>query len=118
MLLRRLKHVELSPAQTDRLEGVLLRYVDVGLRWDFREACTLARRIDTASLSAALRSRLSASDVGVRLRALAMLLRLPRPALTPAKLSAARELLLQWATTRDDPRFVRPSRSISPTTTA
>ena len=111
-LLRRLKHVELSRVQTDRIESALLHYVDVGLRWDFREACTLARRIATPSLSDALRARLSATDVGVRLRALTMLLRLPQPALSPTEASAARELLLEWASTRDDPRFVRPSRSI------
>ena len=81
-LLRRLKHVELTGAQIARLERVLLRYVDVGLRWDFREACTLARRIETRSLPDALRERLRATDVGVALRALTMLLGLRRPSLS------------------------------------
>lgn len=111
-LLRRLKHVELASAEIARLERVLLHYVDVGLRWDFREACTLARRLQTPSLSSALRARLSADDVGVRVRALAMLLRLPRPALSSGERAAAQQLLMQWAAARDDPRFVRPSRSI------
>ena len=44
-LLRRLTHIELDSQQAGRLRRVLLAYVDVGPRWDFREAASLARRI-------------------------------------------------------------------------
>jgi hypothetical protein len=115
-LLRRLKHVELSDRQVVRIERVLLYYVDVGLRWDFREACTLARRLDSRARSTVLRSgfrsRLSAADVGVAVRALTMLLALRRPGLSAHELEAARALMLRWAAERDDARYLRPSRSI------
>jgi hypothetical protein len=74
-LLRRLKHVELAELDKTRLQTVLLRYVDVGARWDFREACTLARHLDSGSLRAGLRSRLHGTNVSVAARALTMLLR-------------------------------------------
>jgi hypothetical protein len=115
-LLRRLKHVALSEPQVVRIERVLLHYVDVGLRWDFREACTLARRLDSGARSSVvrsgLRSRLMHDDLGVAVRALTMLLTLRRPHLSERELHAARALMLRWATARHDARYLRPSRSI------
>jgi hypothetical protein len=123
-LLRRLKHVELSDPQVVRIERVLLHYVDVGLRWDFREACTLARRLDSrgrstvarsgprSGLRSQLRSRLAAADVGVAVRALTMLLALRRHRLSARELQTARALMLRWAGERDDARYLRLSLSI------
>jgi hypothetical protein len=96
-LLRRLKHVELSSAQRARLEHVLLRYVDVGWRWDFREASRLARHLDSDSFRTGLRTRLSGRDVDVALRAISMLLRLRHPKLTTAEQIRGQDVLLRWA---------------------
>jgi hypothetical protein len=96
-LLRRLKHIELAEVDKIRLDGVLIRYVDIGARWDFEEACTLARRLNRDTIRSALRSRLHAADVSVALRALTMLLRLRHAHLSAADIDRARTVLVEWA---------------------
>jgi hypothetical protein len=96
-LLRRLKHIELAELDKVRLQTVLLHYVDVGARWDFREACTLARHLDSVSLRAGLRSRLHGANVSVARRALMMLLRLRHSSFSPRDLDRARAVLVEWA---------------------
>jgi hypothetical protein len=96
-LLRRLKHIEFAEPERIRLNRVLVRYVDVGLRWDFKEACTLARNLDNDSLRGSLRSRLHAPDISVAVRALAMLLRLRHAGLDAADVIRGRAVLVEWA---------------------
>ena len=96
-LLRRLKHIELAEADKSRLGAVLIRYVDIGWRWDFEEACTLARFLETDALRASLRARLRARDASTAMRALTMLLRLRRADLSAADLDRARTVLVEWA---------------------
>lgn len=96
-MLRRLKHVALSDRDVDRVTAVLLRYVDVGPRWDFREACTAARVLASPALATELRQRLHGRDEDVALRALAMLIRLRGNALRPADLPRGQAVLLHKA---------------------
>lgn len=96
-LMRRLKQAPLSASDLERLERVLLHYVDVGQRWEFREACLLARRLSTVSFRDELVERLEAEDVLQARRALSMLLRLSRPRLRSGDRAAARRLLVRAA---------------------
>ena len=96
-LLRRLKHFDLTTTQTARVESILLRYVDVGPRRDFREACVLARCIEPTTLPRLLRRRLKAADIMVAVRALTMLVGLRRPGLSPDERATARTILVRWA---------------------
>jgi hypothetical protein len=96
-LLRRLKHVALSENDKTRLGRILMHYVDVGWRWDFEEACTLARSLGTAPLRNKLRLRLHDADASIAIRALTMLLRLRRARLSTADVERGRSLLVEWA---------------------
>lgn len=96
-LLRRLKHIALSEADRDRLTIVLIHYVDVGGRWDFVEACTLARSLGTDTLRKHLRLQLHGADMSAAIRALTMLLRLRRARLSAADIDRGRIVLLEWA---------------------
>jgi len=97
-LFRRLRRAEVDEAQAQRLRAVLLHHVDVGNRWEFREACSLARRL--GGLRPDLRDRLHADDEGAALRALTMLLRLDRPRLSEGDRARGRALLLRSAGSR------------------
>jgi hypothetical protein len=96
-LFRRLRHVDLDGGQADRLRWVLLHHVDVGPRWELREASSLARHLDDELLRRALRTRLHGDDDGIAMRALIMLLRVRRPGLDERDLDAGRALLLRSA---------------------
>lgn len=103
---RRLKQSGLSSAQVEGLNRVLLHHVDVGFRWEFREACSLARGLSNPNLRRGLTERLhtgpqsSGDDGWGALRALTMLLRLDPPALSDADLERGREVMLDYATIR------------------
>jgi hypothetical protein len=102
LLLRRLKRVEsaLSEHQRDRLRRVLVHYVDVGPRWDLREACSLARTLDDAWLRDALVQRLHGEDEQLALRAARMLLARRRLRLNGQDLGRARDVMLVAASRR------------------
>jgi hypothetical protein len=96
-LFRRLRQTTLTESQVDRLHQVLLHTVDVGPRWELREASSLARRIGNRHLRDELVRRLHGADADLASRAMAMLLRLRRAKLAPADVERARALLLRWA---------------------
>ena len=99
LLLRRMRRAQLADVQRERLQRVLLHYVDVGPRWDFREACSLARVVSDRPFVRELTGRLHGRDLQISLRALIMLLRLRRPGLGEHDLARGREVLTEWAAT-------------------
>ena len=108
-LMRLLARHELTLAERERLESVLLRAVDAGDRREFRRSCRLAARIKTPDLRQELRRRLIVEDRGVARRALLMLTSLPRARLTPSEVDRARQIVLEGAKRTPGKRRV-PSR--------
>jgi hypothetical protein len=98
-LLRRLKHADgqLSDEQRDRLRRVLVHYVDIGQRWDLREACSLARALDSPWLRAELVRRLHDDDERLALRSVRMLVARRRLRLDERDVGRARDVLLVGA---------------------
>jgi hypothetical protein len=70
---RQLKQVNLSEDHRRRLRTVLLKVVDAGTRWEFRENCRLARVVADGDFRAALEERTGSTDEGVRWRSHEML---------------------------------------------
>lgn len=111
-LMRRLKQAPLSATELERLERILLHYVDVGQRWEFREACQLARRLNSVSFRDELAVRLQSEDILHARRAMSMLLRLTRPRLRPSDRASVRTLLLKAAALPDqEVGRVRPGQA-------
>lgn len=108
MLLRRVKRAELSQTQRARVRNVLLHYVDVGPRWDLREACALAPAVADRQLRDDLVERLHADDRPRALRALRMLLRIRRPRLGRTDVERARAVVLHtYGERRWPPLYLR-----------
>jgi len=98
-LMRLLVRHELTAGERERLEGVLLRAVDVGDRREFRRSCRLAAHNKTPRLRQELGRRLLVEDPGVSRRALLMLTTLRRARFTPSEIERAREIVLAGART-------------------
>jgi len=96
-LLHHLANRSLDEGQRRRLRGVLLVHCDAGHRFEFDQACRLARRQDVPGLRHALAARLSAPDPAVAVRSLRMLLSTRRPKLSPTERALARHALVRWA---------------------
>jgi hypothetical protein len=69
-LLRCVRHVALTPDQTQRTRAIVLHAVDTGDRREFREICRLAKKVADSDLRLALLQRLRSDDRGVARRAL------------------------------------------------
>src|SRR4051812_19999705 len=82
LIARRLRKVEVTDEQRDRLGKVLIHAVDVGDRREFSEYCKLARAHAKPPVRVELKARLTADDAGVGRRALVMVTSLRKPRLT------------------------------------
>ena len=112
-LFRRLKHVNLSNRQADRLRNVLLHYVDVGPRWEFREVCTFARHVSDRRLRSQLSKRVRGHDDGAALRAVTMIGRIQPTWLDESHKKRAQPLLIDRFTQRSpSPSSVRSARLV------
>lgn len=96
-LLHHLANRALDDAQRVRLRSVLVNYCDVGFRFEFLDACRLARRQSIPGLRDELASRLLGSDTAIATRSLRMLLATRRPLLAERERQRARAVLLAWA---------------------
>lgn len=96
-LMHHLANRDLNEAQRKRLQPVLLRYCEVGPRWEFTKACRLARRQPIPGLRRALRDRLHGGVVDADVRRLRMLLAMKHPRLADRDRRQARRALLHWA---------------------
>ena len=68
-LLRYIRHIELSAADTARLQKIVVSVVDRQGRRELREYSRLARKIDGPALRGELTQRLQSSDPDIRRRA-------------------------------------------------
>jgi hypothetical protein len=96
-LLRHLANRQLDDHQRRRLRPVLLRYCDIGARFEFPEACRLARRIPIPGLRASLIQGLYGGIVAADVRCLRMLFAMKHPRLSERDRVQARRVMLSWA---------------------
>ena len=68
-IIRCIKRLPFTPAQIQRLQGVVLRALDKCDRREFRAYCRLAAALDSPALDARIRERLDSPDAAVRRRA-------------------------------------------------
>ena len=112
-LLHHLANRPLDEHQRRRLRPVLLRYCDVGARFEFAEACRLARRMPIPGLRDGLIAGLHGGIVAADVRCLRMLFAMKHPRLSERDRSQARRALLQWAgearSSGMDARWVAPT---------
>jgi hypothetical protein len=96
-LLRHLANRQLDEHQRRRLRPVLLRYCDVGARFEFAEACRLARRMPIPGLREGLIKGLYGGIVAADVRCLRMLFAMKNPRLSERDRAQARRALVRWA---------------------
>ncbi len=104
-LLHHLGNRRLTVAQRARLRPVLRHYCIAGQRWDFLDAVRLARRQRPPGLHDDLVELLHTASGSSGVRALRMLLALPRPRLTERDVTRGRAVVLTWAGTRPSPSW-------------
>ncbi len=112
-VLHHLANRELDQRQLLRLRPVLLRYCDVGWRFEFPKACRLARRVPIPGLRDALVKGLYGGIVATDVRCLRMLFAMKHPRLSGRDRERGRRIMLQWAgdlqPTTWDARWVAPA---------
>jgi len=96
-LLHHLANRQLDEHQRRRLRPVLLRYCDVGARFEFAKACRLARRVPIPGLRDGLIKGLHGGIAATDVRCLRMLFAMKHPRLTERDRAQARRALVQWA---------------------